>query len=105
MQYLIGVGVADSADQPRIGERSLEGSVFCCKCRTKAGDIAGEDINSSRINRFQFLLSSNDMQRCSTLCTSFRKHQRTIGKVEGCQIVSAMKLSFSRSPMQSSGDH
>ena len=39
------------------------------------------------------------------LCAGFGEHQRTVGKIEGCQISAARQLCFRCAPMQPACDH
>jgi len=51
VEDLVRIGVADAAQQARIGERSLERVVLSRECGTKGIEIAGEDVDSTRIER------------------------------------------------------
>ena len=74
MQNLIGIGIADTIHQARIGERSLEGVIFGCKRLAKRIDIAGKNVDSSCIQRMQVCLAAEDMQRRPPLGTGFGEY-------------------------------
>jgi len=62
MQNLIGISVADSAQQSRISQRPLECMVFNCQHLAKGIEIGSENINPSGVKRTQVLLTLDHMQ-------------------------------------------
>src|ERR1700722_2427018 len=105
MQDLIRISVADSAQHARIGERALERVVLRGQHGAKRIEIGGKDVDPSRVERRQVLFSSNDMERGSFLRSSFGENQRTVGKIERREILSAAKLRLTITPMQAAGNH
>ena len=61
MQDLIRIGIADTAEQARIGKSPLEGAVFRRKCSAKCVEIAREDVDSSRVDRTQAFFATDDV--------------------------------------------
>ena len=52
MQDLVGVGVADAAEEMRIGERALERVVLAARARAaNAGEVALEHLEAAGIVR------------------------------------------------------
>jgi hypothetical protein len=49
MQDLIGVGVADAAQYPGIGQRALEGVIFPAERRLEGGRVARQHVDAARI--------------------------------------------------------
>ena len=86
VQNFVGVGVADSAEQARIGEGSLERTVFGGKCVAKRVEIAGEDFDSAGVDGIETVFACEDMQRGAMLCSGFGKHERTVGEFERGEI-------------------
>ena len=47
MEDLVGVGVADAAEEPRIGQRPLDGVILGAEPRGKAGEILPPLVNAA----------------------------------------------------------
>src|SRR5712664_12586 len=105
MQDLIRIRVADATQYARIGQRPLQRAVFGRKRVSKGVEIARENLDSSRVDRTQTLLASENMQRCAVLCARFRKRKRAADKIKGCQTLAACQLCSSGLPVQPAGNH
>src|SRR5262245_33806565 len=103
MQNLIRIGVTDAADNSRIGECPLQGTVFGRECSTKGIEVAAEDIDSSRIQSLQIPFPGNHVQRCTMFRPGFRKHEGSTRKIEGCQTIASRELCTWRTPVQATG--
>src|SRR5579864_4091330 len=100
VQDLIGIRVADAAQQARIGKSSLQRAIFDRERGAERGEMTREDVNSPGIDGAQAFLAAEDMQRCAALGAGFGKHERTAGKIEGHKILPARKLGLRRPPVQ-----
>jgi len=58
VQYLVRVGIANSADKARVGKRSFERAIFECQCSAKSIEIRCEDFNAAGIYRLQTLFAA-----------------------------------------------
>jgi len=106
----VGVGVADTAEKVRVGERPLESVVGGEKCRGELLRCGAEDFKAARIERAETAFAEDDVQRCAFLRAGFGPEQGTIGKVEGSKTArrgnfDAAGLCAERMPMKTSGDH
>src|SRR5258708_7462499 len=100
MQNLIGIGVADAAEEPRVGERPLQGVVVLAK---HGDEIAGrgiEHLEAARLMASQFRFASDDMQGGASLRAGLGESQRAIGKVERGEPELARQLRSRRLPVQ-----
>ena len=59
MQDLVGIGVADAADEARIGERALEGAVLRGERGAKRVEVGGENVDAARIDEPQSLFAAD----------------------------------------------
>src|SRR4029077_7061426 len=99
MQDLIRIRVADATNDPRIGESSLERTVFGRKRGSKRGEIARKNVDSARVEGTQTILTRDDMQRRAAFCAGFGNHQRAVRKIEGCQTLASRQLCLRRAPV------
>ena len=105
IQDFVRVGVADAAEDARIGEGSLEGAVFLGESLAKHFQIAGEDFDAAGVHGFERGFSGYDMQRGAPLGACFRKYKRAVGEVESGEIVASAELGCEWTPVQATGDH
>ena len=82
MQYFIGVGVADSAEEAWIGEGAFERAVFGGKCFAKRIQIAGENFDSAGVDGAETVFAGEDMQGGAVLGAGFGEHKGAIEKIE-----------------------
>ena len=76
MQNLVGVGVADSAEDSRIRERALECVVFAQKRRAKLLRVGRADFQTTGIVSLELLGATDDVQRGAFLRPRLRELQR-----------------------------
>ena len=93
MEDLVGVGVADAAEDARVGEGALEGAVFGGERGAKGFEVASEKTSMppgsmARMARF----AGEEMQGCAALGAGFGEDERAGGKVEGGEVVSSAEL-------------
>ena len=94
MQNLVGVGVADPAEQVRIGERALQRMVLRFQRRAERFRGGFERFESCRFGgRVQ------DMDLGAVLCARLGKRERTVIELEGREWCAPAI------PMQSPGNH
>jgi hypothetical protein len=105
MQDFVGIGVTDSTDHARIGESSLESTVFGSDCVAKGVETTREDFNSAWIDGIQAVLASENIQGCAVLRPGFGKYERAAGKIECGQAVAARQLCLWRPPVQPARNH
>ena len=105
MKNFVGVCVADPAEEPRIGERSLQRAVFDSEHFAERFEIGGEYVDASGIECSQCFFAGNDLQRRAPLAAGFGEDQRSTGEVEGGEILPSAKFGADGSPVQAAGDH
>ncbi len=105
MEDLVGVGVADAAEDARVGEGSLEGAVFGGKRVAEGIEIGGEDVDASRINAVEGFFSAEDVKGGSAFGSGFGEDERAVGEVEGGEVVSASEFCAGGFPVEAAGDH
>ncbi len=86
MQDFIGVSVADSAEEARVGEGSLERAVFGGECFAKRIQAAREDFDAAGVDGIETVFSREYVQRGAVFCAGFGKHEGTVGKLERGEI-------------------
>ena len=67
VENFVGVSVADTADEARIGEGALEGAVLEREGRAKAVEVGREDFDAAGIDGLKRLFAAQDVQRSATL--------------------------------------
>ena len=105
MEDLIGVCVPDSAEQPRVRERTLQRVIFASELTRKSRFVNLERLKSAAVEFGQRLLASNEGYRCPALRSCFGENQRTVLEIECCQPQPARNLRSRIEPTESSGDH
>jgi len=76
VQDLIRVRVANSAEQGRIRERSLQRVILASKTRVERREAEPEDLDAARIERRHRVGARHDMERRAFLGASFGEQQR-----------------------------
>ena len=87
MEDLIGIGIADAAQQSRIGESALEGPVLPAKRFGELAGRRGEDVHASRIEGGESLAPLDKVERRPPFLAGFGEQQRASGELEGCEHV------------------
>ncbi len=104
VQYLVGIGVANPAQDARIGEGAFESAVFHGESGTKCFRVAGENVDAAGIDGWQIFIAE-DMQRRTTFGACLCENEGSVGEIEGCKILSSAEFCVWQSPMQTSGNH
>ncbi len=105
VQNLVGVGVADAADEPRIGEGTLEGSVFKSERRAKAVEICRKDLDAAGIDRLKGLFAAKDVERSAALAARLGEDEGAGREVKGGEVLPACQLGLRRAPVEAASDH
>lgn len=105
MEDLVGVGVADAAEDARVGEGSLEGAVFCSECGAEACEVGGEDVDAAGVYGLHVFFVAKEVDGGAALRTGFGEDEGAVGKIEGGEIVTAAEFGPEGAPVKASGDH
>ena len=82
MQDLVGVRVADPAEDVRIGQRALERVVLLPQAAGKGRQIGGQHLEPLRIERGERRFAAHEMNRCLPLRSRLGEHHGPRRKVE-----------------------
>src|SRR5882672_9946063 len=82
VEDLVGVGVADSAEEMRIGQRAFESVIFRSECLSERLKGGTQDLQTARIERLQRLFTPQEMQRGALLCAGFGQLEGSVRKFE-----------------------
>ena len=82
MENLVGVRVADSAEQMRIGQRAFERVIVTTQSAPERLTIDLEHVDAAGIVFLQRRRSAHDEQRCLPLRSGLREKERTVAEVE-----------------------
>ena len=82
VQDLVGVGVADPAEQVRVRQRAFQ-RVAPARQRAAEGlEVGPEDLEAAGIVRLQPLLAPNEVERRAPLAALLGQHERAVREVE-----------------------
>ena len=76
MQNFIRVSIADTAEQPGIGECPLQSMIFTCQCFTKVFQLGMKHVERPAIERRERVFALDKMQGCAFLGARFGQKQR-----------------------------
>src|SRR5207248_2360633 len=85
VQDLVGVSVADAAEQPRIGERALERVILAQQTLTERGQSGAGDVEPAHLEHPDRRLALHDMQRSALPGAGLGEGDGTGRKVESGQ--------------------
>src|SRR5689334_20721773 len=105
MEDLIGVGVADTTDQARIGERALQRVILCAERVAERGCMRIENLDASRIDRFEHAGSTQDVDGRPVPLARLCHGERAGREIQSCEVLPPGELHLWRPPMQPAGDH
>src|SRR6266700_1769033 len=103
MEDLVGISVADSAEEMRISQRAFESVIFKSERLRECFKGAIQDFEAARIKHLQRLFTLNQMQRSALFRAGFSQEQRPVWKFKrGARI---LRGQFHRcfTPMQPAG--
>jgi len=109
-ENFVGIGIADAAEEARVGEGALECMVGGEKSGCELLGSSAEDFEAAGVERAQTSFARDDVQRGALLGTRFGPEQGTVGEIEGSETTRRRNfgtagLSAERVPVQSSGNH
>src|SRR5579859_5852387 len=105
IENLIRICVADSAEQPRIGERALQSVVFGGQGGAELIERGREDVNASGVEPGQPSLSHHQMKRGPLSATGLGERECAGIKMEGRQRALSIGSFLLLAPMQPAGNH
>src|SRR5262249_8477360 len=105
MQYLIGVGVADAAEQSGIGEGPLERVALASEALANPTERPVEPLPPSPVQPCEIPLAGHDMERGPLLRSRFGQEQRPVVEIERRQAETGRYLRPGLLPPQSSRYH
>ncbi len=105
MQDLVGIRIADAAEQRRIGERALDRMVLAGQRRREGVARGAERLEAAGIVQRQRALAVQQMERGASLGACLGQHQAALGEVERGEPEAADEHRARRPPVQPAGDH
>src|SRR4029079_9084997 len=105
MKNFVGVCVADSAEQVRIGQRPLQRVIAAAQRFRKRDEIGIHYLEPTWVVRSERCLTLNDMQGCLPLGTRFGEDQRSVLKIERQEADFTGDRSTGRLPAEAPRDH
>jgi hypothetical protein len=105
VEYLVGVGVADAAEETRIGERALQGVVLGAEPRGEVGDARVEHFEPAAVEPGERAVASNEVERRAARRAGLGEEERPGWEIEGGQRDPPGRLRAARAPPESAGDH
>src|SRR5579864_558903 len=104
MQYLIGVRVADAAENVRVGERALQRVIGPAERGSERFAADLQRLDSTGVQRVQSRFTLNHVERSAALRSRFRQPEPSVVELERGEHVSAAHLWCAGAPMQPAGD-
>src|SRR5687768_10190229 len=105
MKDLVGVCVANSAEKPRIGERSLESVILTGESRRKLIPIDFERLGATSVELGKRSLSSHQRNRRASLCAGLGENQGAIVEIKCGECHPAGDPGARLEPPEASSDH
>jgi hypothetical protein len=105
MEDLVRVGVADAAEDVRVGERPFERVALAGKRGAELVDRHLQRLDAAGIVRAQRLFAADDVDRRTALRACFGEDERAVVEVERRETEFARDLRPFRQPLQPAGDH
>src|SRR4026209_2541155 len=105
MEYLVGVGITDSAEESGIGERSLEGMVLLNQPLGELGETGFQNLQAATRELPESLLSAHEPKRSTALGAGFGKNECPVREVERGEADFTRNFRSGRHPAQTAGNH
>ena len=105
MEDLVGVGVSDPGEEPRVREGALQGVVLPRQGRAKSGEIGLEHLEAAAPVFRHSLLSPHQVERGSFLRAGLGQEEHAVGKVEGRERSPRRQTRDRLLPVEAAGDH
>jgi hypothetical protein len=104
-ENLVGIGVADAAEEPGIGESALQGVIGRGENRGEVRQIGFENLQAARIELAQPSFSGDHVERSALLGASLGPEQTSAGKVEGRETSGRRDFGSAFFSVKPAGDH
>jgi hypothetical protein len=106
MQDLVGIGVADAAEELRQGEGALDGVVLRGQPRREGGEVGRHHVDAARVHRRQRVAALQQVERGAPLRAGLGEQQGPGGlELEQRQRDPPRRLASGREPLEAAGDH
>ncbi len=105
MKDLVGVGIADPAEEVRIGQRAFERVVLARERTREAREIALERLDSAGIELGEFRATANGDERRALLRAGFGEQERAALEVERGESELLRHRAPLLAPTESARDH
>src|SRR6185503_20865622 len=105
MENLVGLRVADAAEQMRVGQRTLQRVIAAPKRFREGWQIGIDHLETAWIVLRQPCLALDDVQRRLSLRAGFREDECSVLKIECEQADFAGNCGAGRLPSKTPGDH
>ena len=105
VQDLVGIGVADAAEQARVGERALERVVLADERSAERREVDRQRLEPARVVRRERVFALHEVQRCPLLRAEFGQREAAVREVERGERMAAGELRARFLPVQAAVDH
>ena len=105
LQDLVGIGIADAAEQLGVAQGALQGVVFRGQAPSEGVGLAGHDLEAARVEGAERRRALDDVQAGPALGAGLAQGQAAVREVEGGQIPAPRQVGARRLPVQAAGDH
>src|SRR2546428_3515562 len=105
MQDLVGVRVADAAEDPRVGQRALERVVLPGERVAERRQVRVKYLEAARVVRAQTGFATDEMQRGPPLRARLGQDDRPRREVEAGETDLSWQLGARALPMEAARDH
>ena len=105
MQDLVGIGIADATQNPRIGEGALEGMIFGTQSSPKILLTRAHHIHPPRVERIQPCLPLDDVKGSPPFAPCFGECESTRWKIECREANAPRQLCATGLPVKTPGNH
>src|SRR5438552_17516252 len=82
MQNLVRIGIADAAEEPRIGERTFQRVVLAHQCIAEGLKGRIQNLESSAVKRSQCTFALSQVKGCTLFRSGFGQEQSSGRKIE-----------------------
>ena len=105
MEDLVGVGVADAAEEMRIGQGALERVVLATEDGIELLESRREQLEPARVLRLQGVFAPDQEEGRPCFVPASVSSRLPVREIEGRQVRSCRELDAGRLPVEPSGDH
>ena len=105
VQDLVGIGVADPAEHPRVGQRTLEGMILAAQRPGELGGAGVEHFQAAAVEVGKAGGPGDQMQRGALVLGNLGEQQAAVIEIECHQATPASQRGATFAPVQAPGDH